>query len=336
MGHIKEVKPFIEGGVIDFPANGPYLASVRARHTLNDSKFTLTISLAAGVPRVDFNLEVNWLERGSAEVGVPMLRVAFPLAVQNSVATFECPNGHVQRTSNPRELASYTSWLGGLYWPPSESVDPTPGDVPAQKWADLSGTYAGVHAGAQKPVGATILNDTKYAYNVDGDTIRLTLLRSSYDPDPLPELGAHVIRFAIQPHDGAWTAADSTRAGYEFNNPFDAVGTDDHAGTLPTTAGYAEILTPNVMLSGMKKAEDSDALIVRLYEMNGQATTARIRLADALCGANAPAVETDLVEQPLVRKPLVLKPLVHNSARVQDGVLSVEVPAYGFVTIRIG
>lgn len=321
MGQIKQVKPFTEGGVIDCPANGPYLASVRARHTLNDSKFTLTISLAAGVPRVDFALEANWLERGSPEVGVPMLRVAFPLALTNGVATFECPNGHVTRSTEPRELASYTNWLGGLYWPTSEAVDHTPGDVPAQKWADLSGQN-----GDAQPFGATILNDTKYAYNVNADTIRLTLLRSSYDPDPLPELGTHVIRFAIQPHDGTWTPADATHAGYEFNNPFDVVGTDDHAGTLPTNAGYAEVMTSNVILSGLKKAEDSDALIVRLYEANGQATTARVRLADALCAANATAVETDVVEQPLA----------HSSAHLQGGVLSVDIPAFGMVTAKIG
>ena len=151
-------------------------------------------------------------------------------------------------------------------------------------------------------------------------------MRSSYDPDPLPELGTHVIRFAIQPHDGTWTPADATHAGYEFNNPFDVVGTDDHTGTLPTNAGYAEVLTSNVILSDLKKAEDSDALIVRLYEANGQATTARVRLADALCPANAPAVETDVVEQPLA----------HSSAHLQGGVLSVDIPAFGMVTVKIG
>jgi alpha-mannosidase len=321
IGQIKAYQPFTEGGVIDCPANGPYLTSVRAKHTLNDSQFTLTISLAAGVPRVDFALDVNWLERGAPEVGVPMLRVAFPLALKDGVATCECPNGHVRRSTDPRELSSYTSWLGGTYWPTSEAVDATPGDVPAQKWADLSG-----QTDAAQPFGATILNDSKYGYYVDGDTIRLTLLRSSYDPDPLPELGQHTIRFAIQPHDGTCTPADATRAGYAFNNPFEVVGTDVHSGTLPTHAGHVDVLTPNVILSGLKKAEDSDALIVRLYEANGQAATARVRLADALCAANAPAVETDLVEQPLAQ----------SSARVQDGVLSVDLPAFGLVTVKIG
>ena len=80
------------------------------------------------------------------------------------------------------------------------------------------------------------------------------------------------------------------------------------------------------MLSGMKKAEDSDALIVRLYEMEGKATTARLKLDAALAPANAPAVETDVLEEPLAK----------NTATMEDGVLSVELPAYGMVTVKIG
>ncbi len=322
MGQIKDVHPFITGGTLDCPARGPHVASIRSRHTIHDSQFSLTISLMAGVPRIDFTLEVNWLERGSAEVGVPMLRVAFPLAVQDPSAKFECPNGYVERTTNPRALSSYTSWLGGAYWPNSEAVDPAPGDVPAQKWADLSG----VHGGSPVTCGATILNDSKYGYQVDGNTIRLTLLRSSYDPDPLPELGQHLIRFAIQPHDGSWTVADATRAGYAFNQPFDVVSTDVHMGDLPAQAGYAEVLTSNVVLSGMKQAEDSGALVVRLYETSGEGARARIRLSPVLCAPDAAAVQTDLMEQPVG----------HNSARMEDGVLSVDIPPFGMVTVKVG
>ena len=251
-----------------------------------------------------------------------MLRVAFPLAITDGAATFECPNGHVTRTTNPRELASYTHWLGGLYWPNSEAVDTMPGDVPAQKWVDLTGR----HAGSSEPAGAAVLNDSKYGYNVEGNTIRLTLLRSSYDPDPLPELGMHTIRFSLQPHAGPWTPSDATRAGYAFNFPFNVVGTDVHEGTLPLSAGYVELLTPNVMLSGLKKAEDSEALVVRLYEMEGKATIAHVRLSEALCAGGAKAVETDLMEQPLAT----------NSASLENGVLSVSIPAFGLVTVSVG
>ncbi len=322
MGQIVKQVAFEAGGRMDCPHNGPYLASVRTQHRMNDSTFALTVSLAAGVPRVDFSLDVNWLERGSPEIGVPMLKAAFPLAVVEAAATFECPNGCVTRSTDPRDLASYTRELGGMYWKASEPVDKVPGESPLQKWVDLTGQQEG----APGPVGAAILNDTKYGCDVRGSVVRLTLLRSSYDPDPLPELGQHTIRFAIQPHVGDWTPSHATLAGNAFNFPFNVVGTDIHEGNLPLSQANADILTGNVMLSGLKKAEDSDGLIVRLYEMEGRETTAQVRLAPALCASGAAAAETDLMEQPLAA----------NTAAMSGDVLSVNVPAHGLVTVRVG
>ena len=336
MGQIVKTISFVEGGKMECPASGPYLASVRTQHKLSDSTFAVTISLAAGVPRVDFTLDVNWLERGDPAVGVPMLKVAFPLNVADGVATFETPNGHVTRSTNPADLASYTHQLGGLYWKASEAVDKVPGESPMQKWLDVTGTQAG----ASEPVGAALYNDTKYGCDVteipdipgvsktpgmSGILARLTLLRSSYDPDPLPELGQHTIRFAIQPHVGAWSSADATRAGYDFNLPLNVVGTDVHAGELPGRQGYAEVLTPNVMLSGLKQAEDGAGLVIRLYETDGKATTAQVKLDPALCPATAKATQVDLTEQPLAT----------NTARFEQGVLSVEIPAYSLVSVAL-
>ena len=175
------------------------------------------------------------------------------------------------------------------------------------------------------PVGGAVLNDSKYGYSVDGHVVRIDLLRSSYDPDPLPELGHHTIRFALQPHTGAWSASDATRAGYAFNLPLNVVGTRMQQGKLPGRKQCAEILTPNIMVSGMKKAEDGGALIVRLYEMEGQATTARIKLDPCLVAPDAAAVETDTLERPLKT----------STAKMAKGTLSVKVPAFGMVTVKV-
>jgi len=317
IGQAVETIPFLQGAVLDCSQRGPWLASVQVRHKFNDSRFALTISLAAGVPRVDFRLEMDWLERGSPELGVPSLKVTFPLAVEEGVARFECPNGHVVRPTAPRQLPTYTHKWCGTAGIALEAVD-----VPAQKWVDLTGRQDG----CDQPVGATVLNDAKYGHGVNGNTVRLSLVRSSYDPDPLPELGHHTIRFAVQPHIGAWTPSEATRAGYAVNLPFNAVGADVHEGDLPQRQGFAEMLTPNVMVSGMKSAEDSEALIVRLYEMEGKATIAKLLLAPSLAAPDAPAVETDLMEQPLAE----------STAKMQEGALTVEVPAHGLVTVRVG
>ncbi|HOS44472.1 MAG TPA: glycoside hydrolase family 38 C-terminal domain-containing protein, partial [Armatimonadota bacterium] len=313
---------FREGATLECPHNGPYLAVVRAKHTYNDSTFTLTIALAAGVPRVDFTLEMNWLERGHDRHGVPTLRAVFPLAIAEPTATYETPNGWVERPTDQTTLPSYTYNTLTRYGGGTPPLPQYPLMVPAQKWADLTGT----RADTRQPVGATLVNASTYGHSADGNTLRLDLIRSSYDPDPLPELGQHTIRFALLPHIGPWTRADAARAGYAFNLPFNVVNTGQHAGELPAVAGALEVLTPNVLLSGMKRAEDSEALVIRLYEVDGRATTARVRIDPALLPAGKTVTETDVLERPLPR----------TTATLEGEMLTAELPPHGIVTLRIG
>lgn len=293
IGQIVRRDDLTQGAVLSVTQRGPHMASIRSQHTWGDSQIEMTVTLSAGVPRIDFTLDVNWLERGTPQRGVPMLRAVFPVAAEDPRASYEVPCGHIIRQPNGQE-------------------------VPALRWADLSGWQDGV--------GVTLVNDHKYGHNAKGRTMRLTLLRSSYDPDPLPELGRQKIRFGVVPHGRGWTVADATRSGASFNQPLIVVATDSHAGTLPTSQSFAEVLTPGVMLSGLKKAEDSDAVIVRVYEMLGQVTEARIRLSPEFVPSGSTAIETDLMERPLGT----------SFTRMEGDELVVNVPAYGIATVRVG
>ncbi len=294
---IERVQP-LAGATLDMVQEGPHLAAVRLSAREGDSEYALTISLAAESRSVDFALSVNWLERGGPETGVPVLRASFPLAIHEGRASFEIACGTIEREADGEE-------------------------TPALTWADLTG---GSTTAEGRTVGATLANECKYGHRLSENALRLTLLRSSYDPDPLPELGRHEIRYALQPHIGPFDPGDAIRAGYALNHPCIPVGTVAQAGELPAEASGIELLTPNVMLSGLKLAEDSDALILRLYEFEGRETEARIRLAPHLAAAGAPAVETDLLE----------RPLAESTARMDGDVLTVTVPAYGIATVRAG
>jgi len=238
------------------------------------------------------------LERGDPATGVPALRASFPLAVEDGEANYEIACGYIKREADGEECPGLT-------------------------WADLCGVAS---FDEDTPVGATLLNDSKYGYQVSDSELRLTLLRSSYDPDPLPELGRHRIRFAIRPRLGAFCANDCVRAGFGFNHPLIAVGTTVHGGVLPPEASLLAVDSESVMLSGLKKAEDSDALILRLYSFDGPDTTARVLISPSLVPEGTPVVETDLLEQPLDG----------STARFSDGVLEVDIPAFGIATVRIG
>jgi len=299
IGQIADTTNLDQGGQADVLARGPYLASIRTRHRYGDSRLDLVVSLAAGADRVEFILDTHWLERGTNERGVPMLKAAFPVAAQDAKATYEIPAGYIAREKDGQ-------------------------DVPALTWGDLTGK--GVGSGTPARVGLSLLNDSKYGYDASGDTIRLTLLRSSYDPDPLPEIGDHQIRFTVVPHLGAWDASAATRAGYAMNHPLSVVATDAHKGRLSQEQSFLGLMQSNVMLMGAKKAEDSEALIIRLYEVEGRRTRARVAIDSALAQPDAPAVETDLLE----------RPTKGSTAAMKGGVLSVTIPPFGIVTVKVG
>jgi alpha-mannosidase len=297
LGTIVDVVEPLADSVLRVLHSGPHMATVELTSKHNDSEYRLTITLASGSPRIDFELDVNWLERGDPQTGVPALRASFPLAIEDGKANFEIPCGSIERPTDGAES-------------------------PALNWVDLTGRALG----GELPIGATLLNDCKYGHSVSDDTIRLTLLRSSYDPDPLPELGRHSIRYALVPHSGDIDLGDAIHAGHAFNHPLVPVGTTVHEGDLPVEGSALEILAPNVMLSGLKKAEDDDAIIIRLYEFEGRETTARVRLSRVLAEPDSAAVETDILEQPLDE----------NTATMDGDVLSVTIPAFGVATVKVG
>ena len=149
-------------------ARGPHRASVETTREFNGNHLKLTISLCADSDQVEFQLDYDWREFGGPDKGVPVLKLAFPVAVEDGKATFEIPCGFIERPANGDE-------------------------VPALRWADLSGAGQGV----------ALLNRSRYGYQVSADEIRLTILRASYAPDILPEVGPQTVECALVVHQGA-------------------------------------------------------------------------------------------------------------------------------------
>jgi alpha-mannosidase len=298
-------------------AKGPHIASVVGKFKLNDSTLTVTYSLKAGQPGLEIAVTGQWLERGAPDIGTPTLRMQFPLALADAQATYEVPFGSIQRSLNHGE------------------------EVPTLRWADVAGTAAKSEkaAGAAGPrarLGCALLNDCRSGQSLTGAMLRVTLVRSTFAPDPLPEIGEHVSNFAVVPHSGAMEVADLVRLGAAFNLPMQVVATTVHAGRLaPAGQAVASAGPANIVLAGVKKAEPvaddaaattpATALIFRFQETAGRDTVAKVQLDPALFGSPREAVETDLLE----------RPLAESSAKLSGGNLTVRVPAYGIATVKV-
>lgn len=277
---------------------GPHAASFEADLRVNDSTVNVTYSLKTGQPRLDIDVKVHWRQRGGNEIGIPSLRATFPLALSDAKAVYEIPFGSIGRDLNHGE------------------------EVPALHWVDVTGKLLGAPGAA----GCALLNDCKYGHSLDGSTLRVSLLRSSYDPDPLPEMGEHEFRLALVPHGKTIKPSDLIRLGAAFNRPLVPISTDSHEGKLPPEGLVGAIVRQSgVVLTCVKKAEDEDALIVRLLEADGKATTANVTLDATLFGKPSEAVEVDFIERELPQ----------STAKTTPNGFTVNLPAHGIAGVKI-
>jgi alpha-mannosidase len=274
-----------------------YVASVESRMKVGESDVSVTYTLRSGEPHLEVAVRAHWLERGSRDVGTPKLRILFPAALEKASATYEVPFGTITRDLAKGE------------------------EVPSQRFADVAGQGAGNRA-----AGVLVLNDSKYGHSLDGSTLAVTLIRSSFEPDPLPEVGDHVVRMAVLPHAGTMARAEMVRQGVAFNRALQVIATGVHAGRLrAAAAGLTTVEPGNAVVSGVKKAESGDDLVIRLYETQGTPCTASVDFDEAIFGKVTAARETDLLE----------RPLEHGTARTRSHGFAVDLPAYGIATVRV-
>jgi alpha-mannosidase len=240
---------------------GPLRKTIRIQRTWQSSHFTQDISLDGGADTVQVSNDIDWHETHV------LLKAAFPLAASSGKATYEIPYGSIERPTTRNN-----SWEKAQF------------EVPAMRWADLGDDKQGL----------SILNDSKYGYDAVGNTLRITLLRSPTWPDAEADRGHQHFVYAIYPHTGSWKQAQTVRRGYELNDPLKATQVFAHTGTLPAQSSWAEVENPNVTLTAIKKAEDSDALVFRMYEWAGTATEVKLHIPH---GATY-AVESNMMEKP--------------------------------------
>jgi alpha-mannosidase len=277
---------------IHISENGPVRVSLTVTRETEGSRFTQTISLAAGDEgnRVEFGNAIDW--RGLTS----NLKAAIPLAASNQDATYNWEIGTVQRpNAAPRQF-----------------------EVASHRWIDLtdkSGSF-----------GTTILTDDKNGSDKPNDnTLRLTLMRSPGIPPAIngrPQLytdqanqdwGHHEFLFGLTGHAGDWRTAQTDWQAYRLNDPLIAFETKKHAGPLGKSFSLMHLNNSRIRVLALKKAEDSDEIIVRMVELDGKAEPdVRVSFAGPVVAAR----EVNGQEQPV------------GSATVTDGALVTSFTAY--------
>ncbi len=209
-----------------------------------NSLLKVTVSLDKNSSSLDYNVSCQWREFGQKGSNIPQLSFCLPLSYSCKCYRYDIPFGTIER--------------GGMNM-----------DVPANSWA------AAVPSNPGQPA-ARVVTDSKYGFRCIDNSISVTLIRSSYDPDPYPEIGEHRFRFCIDMVDTA-TNSDMINSAYAWNHPVSFQSAAAHEGSMALTDSFMKLMEGSVVLSAVKMSETGNRLIVRVYETEGKDTKAAVR-----------------------------------------------------------
>jgi alpha-mannosidase len=186
-----------------------------------------------------------------------ILKVGFPVNFSGGKATFDIPFGAIERSADGKETA-------------------------AQKWVDVS----------LPEYGMSLLNDSKYGFDFNGTTLRMTALRAPTDPDPKADEGHHECSYALYPHEVTWREGLTVRRAFEFNTPVAVALADQHRGRLPSSLSFLQLDSPGFVVTALKKSEDDNSIILRGYETAGRPGTVMAKFSIPVKGIQ----QTDMLE----------------------------------------
>jgi mannosylglycerate hydrolase len=227
-----------------------------------DERIVTTVTLTDGVARAD----VKTVVFNAAEDH--RLRAHFPSGLQTTVSKADQHFGVVQR---PIALPK---------WDPATWMEQPLGTYPQKAFVSVD----------DGEFGLTIANRGLPEYEVldtpGGATIALTLLRcvgwlSRSDiytrrGGAGPELrtpgaqlhGRNVLEYSIIPHAGDWAAAGAQVLAVQALRPMRARYNRHGLGHMPAQDQLVKVPSPAFPVSGIKRAEDGDGVILRVYNIS--------------------------------------------------------------------
>ena len=234
--------------------DGPVRSVIRAEFSYERSSLRQDYILYAGSSDIDVDLRVNWQEKHK------ILKLAFDAKVKYPLATYSCAYGHITKPCNGKE-------------------------EPGQMWMDISGTSDG------KLRGLALACQARYSYSTQKNSMRLNVVRSpmfaeynskdgrSESVEHMDQ-GIHKLSYKLVPHDGQWQSSGIIQKALCLNNPAQKVHETYHDGPLPLKMETVHVTNPQIILSVIKKPEDSEkeGIVVRLYEALGRQGETQLKI----------------------------------------------------------
>ena len=215
--------------------SGALRQAIKINARYGSSALNYALTLDEGDSHISVNVTCDWLETGNPSRGIPQLRFMLAETEPTGKYVYDIPFGTIVRDGAEIDMP-------GLSY------------ICAEKSA----------------IAPILLSDTKYGFRGTGNTMAITLIRSSYDPDPFPELCRHSFTFNV----GAVKPEQADLLSNKINRKVFSLSVTSHEGSLAPEASLMQ--AENCMISGVKGAEDGNGIVVRLYNNAESETNAVI------------------------------------------------------------
>lgn len=217
--------------VIDVKETNDLFATVVLEASFGTSSLKQEMNVYRDNRRIDFKTNIDWKERQQ------LLKVKFDVAIRAIEATYDIQYGNAKRPTHWN-----TSW------------DMAKFETVGHQWADLS----------ESGYGVSLLNDSKYGYDIKDGTMRLSLLKGAIYPDETADIGEHEFVYSLYPHTGDFVEGRTVPEAWSLNSQVTVLdGVFDQESFFNVESAHP------VMIDAIKKSEDGEGLIIRLHDYTG-------------------------------------------------------------------
>lgn len=277
---------------------------IQVRGALGGIPVSQRIVLYADLKRLDLENTVQW-------PGDRLLKIeqTFPYQHPNAEIRYSVPFGAV---------------AGSDFMPNSEPWRSD--EIAKEDWKKWRQIQDWIYAGGSD-WGVTVAADRQVVY-LDPGVIRAGMLRGAYSSVGItrggqsvlrsfPPQGTYVFRYSISSGRGDWRDSCPWRAGLAHNNPLVPVAVADELSpkSLPPSSSFASFEGDSLVLTAVKKAEDGDSVVLRLFETAGRHVETKV----TAFGRERSFEETNLLEEPVAggkRTALVVNPFEIKTVRL--------------------
>jgi alpha-mannosidase len=260
----------------------PLRTTIECGFATDASRFTVRFSLRAGESQLDVSVDADWHEQERR------LQWVLPTDLRALHAVCGTQFGHVTRARHAN-----TSWDVARF------------EVCAHRYVAVS----------EPSFGAAILADGPRGYDIRGDEIQLTVLRSPKFPDPEADLGHQHLQWSVSLLKG-----DPITNGIENTAAFMAHPVRILDGVPRVPVSVISLDVPGALISAVKPADDgSDDIIVRLWETRGGRTNGVLTIDGMTAAQTCNALED-------AGTPLTVS---------DDGTIAIELQPFQIMTLRI-